>query len=139
MRTLAAETALTGLRSIELLIEGASDAAVPGIDPANVRWVAERALASIPIRLLPPSSGGAILCLNLDVVPGCGRDLVAGVELQILENVWPARDPGTRVLAATWDEGAVLACHPGDSAYVTSIVSSLVGRFVTAWLRANAH
>jgi hypothetical protein len=35
------------------------------------------------------------------------HDFVYSVRLQILEDVWPERDPSMIVQAATWDKGAV--------------------------------
>lgn len=130
---------LRGLTGVEILVEGLRDSSLVDLDNETVREDMSGVLTATSIELLPAESGGAVLYLNVDLLPGKrGCDLVAGLELQLLEDVRRERDPETRVLASTWDDGVVLASEAGDVAYVRNAVRSLVSRFVDAWQSANA-
>lgn len=130
---------LRGLAGVEVVAEGLRDSSLAELDNSTVPEDVEAVLTAGKVPLLPHGGEGAILYVNIDLLAGRrGDDLVAGLELQLLENVRPERDPETRVLASTWDEGVVLGAGSGDVAYVRDSIRSLVACFIDAYRSANA-
>jgi hypothetical protein len=133
-----APEALRELPAVEVVVEGLPHARLSDLAAETLRQDIEAVLAASQVRALPRASGGPILYFNVDMLHGKHDDeLIAGIEVQLLEDVRREREPNVVVLAATWDDGLVLATDAEDLGYVRDSARTLALRFIDAHRNAN--
>lgn len=139
-----APQALTGVRSIVILIEHTSPETITaGVDTAALRLNAETAARRLGLRVVPTGSrdsADGVLYINAFAATNDQRDwYAANVQLEVMQPVTLDRTPDARLFATTWQAPVRLSVvRAGElRAEVAQAVVSMLDELARAWSAAN--
>lgn len=136
--------ALTGLRSVSVVIEQASAATVAaGVDTVALRTRVEDTARRLGLTVLAPGardSAAGVLYLNVFAATNAQRDWYAAhVEVEVMQPVTIDRTPDARLFATTWHAPVRLRVvrQAELAGEIRQVVGTMLDEFARAWSGAN--